>query len=97
MNQETPIGVTSLIQSVVEAYPELKAGQHFLELQRTLEETEQRIALARGYYNQQVRFYNTRLEVIPDMVVAKLGGLKPRSLWMSENFQRVQEKIDLVS
>jgi len=97
MNQETPIGVTSLIQSVAEAYPELKAGQHFLELQRTLEETEQRIALARDYYNQLVRFYNTRLEVIPDMVVARLGGLKPRSFWMAENFQRVQEKIDLVS
>ena len=97
MNPETPKGVASLIQSVAEAYPELKAGSQFIELQRVLEETEQRIALARGYYNQQTRFYNTRLEVIPDTYVAQLGGLTPRQYWESENFQRAQETIEFVS
>jgi len=97
MNPETPMGVASLIQSVAEAYPELKAGQQFLELQRALEETEQRIALARGYYNEQTRFYNTRLQVIPDTYVAQLGGLQPRQYWEAENFQRAQETINFVS
>ena len=97
MNSETPTGVASLIQNVVEAYPDLKAGQQFQELQRALEETEQRIALARGYYNEQARFYNTRIEVIPDMYVAQLGGLQPRQYWEAENFQRAQETIEFVS
>ena len=97
MNPETPKGVTSLIHSIAEAYPELKAGQQFLNLQRALEETEQRIALARGYYNQLTRFYNTRLQLIPDMYVADIGGLKPRQYWEAENFQRVQEEIEFVS
>ena len=97
MNPETPIGVASLIHSIAEAYPELKAGQQFLELQQALEDTEQRIALARGYYNEQTRFYNTRLEVIPDTFVAQLGGLQPRQYWEAENFQRAQETIEFVS
>jgi hypothetical protein len=97
MNQEKPMGVAPLLQSVAEAYPELKAGKQFLQLQRILEETEQRIAIARDYYNQQTRFYNTRLEVIPDMYVARLGGLKQRPLWEAENFQRAQEEIDFAS
>jgi len=95
--QEKPAGVSMLLRSIVEAYPELEAGNQFLLLQQTLEETEQRIALARDYYNQQARFYNTRLEIIPDMYVARLGGLKPRQLWAAENFQRVPERIDLAS
>jgi hypothetical protein len=97
MNHEKQIGVNTLIQSIAETYPELKTGQQFLELQRTLEETEQRIALARDYYNQQTRFYNTRLEVIPDTYVARLSGLKPRQYWDAENFQRALEEINLVS
>ena len=97
LDDEKPAGVSMLLHFVVEAYPELEAGDQFLLLQRTLEETEQRIALARDYYNQQAQFYNTRLEIIPDMYVARLGGLKPRQLWAAENFQRVSEKIDLAS
>jgi hypothetical protein len=97
LNQDNPMGVADLIQSVVEAYPELKAGEQFLELQRTLEDTEHRIALSRDYYNQQTRHYNTRIEVIPDMYVARIGGFKSRKYWVAENFQRAQETIDFVS
>jgi hypothetical protein len=97
MNQDNLIGVSSLLQSVAESYPELKAVQQFLELQRSLEDTEQRIALARDHYNQQTRFYNTRLEVVPDMFVARLGGLKPRQYWVAENFNREPEEIDFAS
>ena len=97
MYQEKPIAVTSLIQSVAESYPELKAGKQFLELQRTLEDTEQRIALSRDYYNQQTRHYNSRLEVIPDMFIARIGGFKSRKYWVAENFQRAEDKIDFAS
>ena len=97
MSQDNPSEVSSLIQLVAEAYPELGAGQLFLGLQRSLEDTEQRIALARDYYNQLTRFYNTRLEVVPDTYVARLGGLEPKQYWGGASFNRAQGDIDFAS
>ncbi|WP_454229430.1 LemA family protein, partial [Propioniciclava flava] len=54
----------------VEAYPELKSNQNFLELQRALAETEDRIAAGRRYYNANVRNYNTRTESVPQNLIA---------------------------
>jgi len=54
----------------VEAYPELKSSAHFLELQRELANTEDRIAAARRFYNANVRDYNTAMEQFPASLVA---------------------------
>ncbi|MDO5535807.1 MAG: LemA family protein [Propionibacteriaceae bacterium] len=54
----------------VESYPELKSNQNFLELQRQLAETEDRIAAGRRYYNANVRNYNTRIESVPSNFIA---------------------------
>ena len=54
----------------VEAYPDLKSNQNFLELQRELTETEDRIAAGRRYYNANVRNYNTRIESVPSNFIA---------------------------
>ncbi len=54
----------------VEAYPQLQANQNFLELQRQLGETEDRIAAGRRYYNANVRAYNTAIESMPANLVA---------------------------
>lgn len=54
----------------VEAYPELRSNQNFLELQRQLAETEDRIAAGRRYFNANVRNYNTRVESAPTNVLA---------------------------
>ena len=59
-----------------EAYPELKASGHFLDLQRQLVVTEDRIQASRRLYNGDVRDYNRRVSSFPSMVVAKLGGYK---------------------
>jgi LemA protein len=66
--------VTRALQSVlarVESYPDLKASAHFLELQRQLTLTEDRIAAARRFYNGNVRSYNTRVETFPSNLVAR--------------------------
>ena len=96
-SKSEPEGVAPVLNAVIEKYPELKAGPQFLQLQRSLEETEQRIALARDYYNEMARFYNTRLEVIPDTLVAKLAGLRRRSLMVAENFMRAPVDVNLVN
>ena len=54
----------------VEAYPDLKSNQNFLELQRQLAETEDRIANGRRYYNANVRTYNTKIESVPTNLIA---------------------------
>ena len=79
---------TKVLVAVREAYPELTAQQSFLDLQKSLVDTEHRIALARGYFNEIATHYNTRLEVIPDRFVAALGGLKPQPLMLANDFER---------
>jgi LemA protein len=61
--------VRNLIVSV-EAYPDLKSNQNFLELQRQLAETEDRIAAGRRFYNANVRVYNTKVESLPGNIIA---------------------------
>jgi LemA protein len=71
--------VTRALQSVlarVEAYPDLKASAGFLDLQRQLTLTEDRIAAARRFYNGNVRSYNTRVRTIPSNLVAALFGFR---------------------
>jgi LemA protein len=63
--------VRNLIVSV-EAYPDLKSNQNFLELQRQLAETEDRIAAGRRYYNANVRVYNTKVESVPSNIIANM-------------------------
>lgn len=53
-----------------EQYPDLKANQNFLELQRELTYTEDRVAAGRRFYNANVRALNTKIEVFPSSVVA---------------------------
>ena len=63
--------VRNLIVSV-EAYPDLKSNQNFLELQRQLAETEDRIAAGRRFYNANVRVYNTKIESVPSNIIASM-------------------------
>jgi LemA protein len=57
-----------------EAYPDLQASGHFLELQHALAATENRIQAARRVYNGNVREYNRRIESVPSNLIARLGG-----------------------
>ena len=69
-------GQLGRIFAVAEAYPELKAGRSFLELQHTLVEIEDHIQNARRYYNAVVRDLNTRIEQFPTNLVAGLLGFR---------------------
>ena len=62
--------------AVAEAYPDLKASTNFLELQRELTETEDRIAAGRRFYNANVRALNTRVESFPSNIVASTFNFK---------------------
>jgi len=92
---DDPRSVQAQITILREAYPELKADTNFLALQKSLGETEQRIALARSYFNSIATFYNTRLEVVPDGAIARLGGMKPRPLMEANEFERAPVAVQL--
>jgi LemA protein len=57
--------------AVAEAYPDLKANQNFLELQRELSDTENKIQAARRFYNTNVRDLNTSIESFPGNIIAQ--------------------------
>ena len=59
---------------VAEDYPDLKASDNFLELQKELARTEDRIQAARRFYNGNVRQMNTRVEVFPSNLIASACG-----------------------
>ena len=88
-------GLSPVLRAVVERYPELKANEVFMGLQRSLVETEQRIALARDYFNDIATFYNNRLEIVPDRFVAGLARLRPRTLMTAAGFERASIEVKL--
>jgi LemA protein len=69
----------SRLMAVAEAYPDLKASGNFLELQKELSDTEEKIEMARRFYNGAVRELNTAVESFPPNVVAGASGIKQRA------------------
>jgi hypothetical protein len=90
-------GLSPQLRVVAEKYPELKANELFLKLQHSLVDTEQRLALARDYYNDIATFYNTRLGIIPDRYVAKIAGLRSGTLLTATDFERAPVVVNLAS
>ncbi len=66
----------SKVIAVAEDYPELKASEQFLNLQQELSETEDKIEMARRFYNGAVRELNTKVETIPSNIVAGVTGFE---------------------
>jgi LemA protein len=63
-------GALKSLFAVSEAYPDLKANENFIELQRELSDTENKIQASRRFYNTNVRDFNTSLEVFPNNLIA---------------------------
>jgi LemA protein len=78
-----------------EAYPDLKANQSFLQLQRDLVEVEDNLQYARRFYNGAVRDYNTTIERVPDMFVARSFGFSESEFFQAAEEDRVPVKVDL--
>jgi len=69
---------------VVENYPDLKANQNFLSLQEELSSTENRIAFARQNYNDQVLFFNNKIQMFPSNIIASMFGFGKRDFFEIE-------------
>ncbi len=71
--------------ALAEAYPDLKASDRFLDLQKALTGVEDDIQNARRYYNAVVRDYNTRIQSFPDVLVARPLGFREREFFELES------------
>ena len=74
--------------AVAEAYPDLKANQNFLELQRELSDTEEKIAYARQFYNANVLSYNTSVATVPTVFIAGMFGFTQEELFRADEEDR---------
>ena len=73
-------GIQRLI-AVAEQYPDLKANENFLSLQRDLVQTENYLQFARRFYNGSVRQLNTRIETVPNNVIASWFKFQSRAFF----------------
>lgn len=67
-------GALKSLFAVAEAYPELKASENFQDLQRQLEDTEDKVAYSRQFYNANVLDFNTKVQVFPSNMIANMFG-----------------------
>jgi LemA protein len=87
VEEQLSAGVQKLV-ALAESYPDLKANENFLGLQRELAETENYLQFARRYYNGSVRDYNTLIKVVPSNLIASLFSFSP-----SQFFQKSSDDV----
>ena len=87
-------GALSRLMVVVEKYPDLKANQNFMDLQKQLEGTENRINVARERYNQTVQTFNTSIRTFPNSLTnSMMLHLQRKEAFKAEEGAKVAPKI----
>lgn len=80
--------------ATVEAYPELKANQNFLELQAQLEGTENRITVERQKFNTVTQEYNSTIRTFPNNLTAGMFGFKTKGYFQAEAGSNKAPKVE---
>jgi LemA protein len=88
-------GAISRFMLIVENYPDLKANQNFLALQEELTSTENKIAFSRQAYNDQVLFYNNKIQMFPSSVIAGMFNFQQSDFFeLEDKGDREAPKVD---
>jgi len=87
-------GTLKSLFAVAENYPELKANTNFLELQRELSDTENKIQASRRFYNGNVRDLNTKIQIFPDSIVAGILSITKREFFEIEEGEKAVPKVE---
>ena len=80
--------------AISESYPDLKASEQFIALQDELAGTEHRIAVARQYYNEKVRTYNTAVQRFPTSIIAGMSGYYPMQYFEADESANEVPKVN---
>lgn len=81
--------------AIAESYPDLKAGEQYLNLQKNLTKIESQLQAARRIYNNEVTNYNNKISTIPSNIVAGLFGFKEANLFEIEEYKKDNINIKL--
>lgn len=81
------------IMAVVENYPDLKANEQFLKLQKSLVKIESQLQAARRIYNNDVTKYNTKISIFPSNIIANMFGFKEKELFTLDGEEKVEIKF----
>jgi len=86
-------GALKSLFAVAEAYPELKASTNFQDLQRQLEDTEDKVAYSRQFYNSNVLDYNTRILLFPSSIIAGMFGFTKSDFFAATEEERKKVEV----
>ena len=76
-----------------ESYPDLKANTNFMSLQEDLKDTEDKISMARQFYNDSVLTYNNKVETVPSNIVANISGFKKGEFFQVDESEKEAPKV----
>ena len=85
----------SKIMVITENYPDLKANQNFIELNRNLVKIEDEIANSRKYYNGIVRIFNNKIQMFPSNIIAKIFGFHLANMFEADTNEKNNVKVDV--
>jgi len=80
--------------AVAEAYPQLKANENFVQLQKELSDTEDKIAYSRQYYNSVVNDYNIKIRTFPNTLFNETLGFHEKKFFETTEAERKNVKVD---
>lgn len=83
----------SKLFALAESYPDLKANANFNELQKELNETENKIAMSRQFYNDIVMQYNNKVEMVPSNIIANMFHFKKEAFFEAEKAERENVQV----
>lgn len=83
----------SKLFALAENYPDLKANQNFTDLQKELNETENKIAISRQFYNDIVMQYNNKVEMVPSNIVASIFKFKKETFFEAAEAERENVQV----
>lgn len=86
-------GALKSLFAVAEAYPQLQASQNFQDLQRQLEDTEDKVAYSRQFYNANVLDLNNKVQMFPSNVVANMFGFKQYEFFEATEEEKKNVKV----
>lgn len=79
--------------AIAESYPELKASDNFMQLQRSINETEEQLAAARRTYNACVTDYNNAVQTFPSNLLAGIFGFNRKGVWAIQESERITPDV----
>ena len=86
-------GALKSLFAVAEAYPELKANENFQDLQRQLEDTEDKVAYSRQFYNSNVLDFNAKIQMVPTSIIAGMFGFKAFEFFKAADEDKANVKV----